>query len=101
MPWVVVPLPYTEHDGVRIYSTRDEFEGGEHRYRFSTSIDAADERYHFDVRDLPLASVRRLTELDWRWAGWIEDVVIRDIVHEAIERGLLRENEMPLSRLPH
>lgn len=101
MPWVVVPLPYTEHCGVPIYHTRNEAEGGWHRYRFSTSIDAKDERYHFDVRELPLESVRRLTELDWRWADWIEDRVILDVVHEAIDRGLLRKNDVPRRGRPH
>ncbi len=46
-----------------------------------------------DVRGLPLESVRPLTEFDWRWADWIEDRVILDLVHEAIDRGVLRRSE--------
>jgi hypothetical protein len=101
MPWLVIPLPYTEHNGVRIYSTPNDKGGGFHRYRFSTLMyDEGDERYRFDVRALPLESVRKLEQADWP-NEWDEDRAILDIIHEAIDRGLLRESAFPLSGFPH
>lgn len=93
MPWMIVPFPFTEHKGVRIYWTWGEGGRACHRYRFSTSIDIEDERFHFDVRDLPLAGARRLARRAAEGAP--DETAVLTILHEAIDRGLLREHAVP------
>lgn len=100
MPWMTLwvdPVPFTWHRGVTIYHTYNDMEAtrGFHFYRFTTAAKDADPRFYFDVRALPLASVARLVALDSKAAAATEQALIRDIIHEAIDYGLLRQNEHP------
>lgn len=99
MPWVTLwidPVPFTRHRDVTIYHTYNDMEAlrGFHFYRFTTAPKDADPRFYFDVRELPLASARRLAALDPKAAAATEQAIIRDII-EAIDLGLLRQNERP------
>jgi hypothetical protein len=97
MPWLTLwvdPVPFTTHDGVTVYHTYNDMEArrGFHRFRFTTAASDADIRFHFDVRELPLASTARLSKLDQGAGLAVEQAIIRDIIHEAIDGGLLRED---------
>lgn len=95
MPWLTLwvdPSSFTTHRSVTIYHTYNDMEAqrGFHRFRFTTSASDADARHYFDVCELPLASTSRLRERYPGAAAAMEHAIIRDIIHEAIDRGLLR-----------
>lgn len=91
MPWVTLwaePVSFTRHRGVTIYHTYNGMDArkGFHRYRFTTSASDADERFYFDVRDLP-GGKERLGSAGERMSPDEEHALMRALIHEAIDRG--------------
>lgn len=94
MPWLTLwvdPIPFTTHGGVTIYHTYNDMEAtsGLHPYCFTTQPSDAEEKFYFDVRDLPGAARLRSVPMDMPDA---EYALIREIVHDAIDCGLLCRN---------
>src|SRR5262245_3017925 len=97
MPWMtlwVEPIPFTTHLGVTVYPTDDDLDAksGFHRYRFTTSKNDADTLYWFDVRELLGTTLGAQTRLHCDDPD-AEHAVIRELVHSAIERGILKADE--------
>lgn len=98
MPWLtlwVQPIAFTTHRGVTIYHTYNgmDVSCGIHPYRYTTAKSDAYERFHFDVRELPVVAAARLDTLDEGACLAVEQAVIREIIHAAIDYGVLRTEE--------
>jgi hypothetical protein len=94
MPWLTMwvdPVSFTSHGGVTIYHTYNDMEArsGFHRFRFTTHRSDADARFHFDVRALHGPQAARVRNSDEAMHPDEEYALIRDIIHDAIARGVL------------
>jgi hypothetical protein len=94
MPWVTLwaePISFTRHRGVSVYHTYYGMDArkGFQRFRFTTLPSDADERFHFDVRDLPVPGAVRLKGIGSDVTPEEEQALIREIIHDAIDRGIL------------
>jgi hypothetical protein len=99
MPWLTLwvdPVPFTTHRGVTIYHTYNDMDArsGFERFRFTTSKNDGDPCCCFDVRDLTAAGASVLRNLDCDTTA-LEQAAIREIIHAAIEKSILKADQPP------
>ena len=114
----IAPEIFTTHNGVIIYHTYndEELDQGQNTYWFTTSHNDCEPEFHFDARELDVPARAQLgghppyissttdsaiekQRKETLWAKWRErePEIMREIIHQAIEGGILVQDQ-PVAR---